>query len=553
MENDRSRINAVIEFCDNVLENGRDRYRKNPSPLFCDGINIDTLEQMKWNFSDIGEVVISNLATQQNLFRTLTSLSILIDEPKYKNAAKDAIRYHFDHLLDKSGLIQWGGHKFIDLKTLKPVGPKEKEYVHELKNCLPYYDLMYEVNSDVTSKFIKAFWNAHVYNWDDLDVGRHGKYGLELGSVWNHELVQRPPFRESSGLSFINTGNDLIYAASSLYRLNGDKDAFKWAKHLAYQYVLARDEKTGLGAYQFTQPKKTEETDDDTNTLSKYGDRAKRQFGPEFGEVALEAKILRSGGANSIYGKNALMQLQMAKEIGEDAKDILEWTYKGLLSFATYAYIPETNSFRTMFTDGTDLTGYVLKRNGYYGKAGSEFKSHSANCGFLLSYSRAFLDTGDIELWKMSRNIAKGNGFGELGYEPGKGVDINVDTKCSDPIALFAIIDLFKATRCKEYLKLGRVIGDNIVIRSFHKGYFINDSTRMNAKFDNLEPFALVSLQAAIEGKMEDIPGFINGAGFISGSYMFPDGTVETIFDGELYNLRRGEDISTLIKGNRVQ
>ncbi len=97
LENDENRINAVIEFCDNVLKNGRDHYRENPSPLFCDGINIDTLEQVKWRFSDAGEVVISNLATQQNLFRTLTSLSHVINEPKYKAAAIDAIRFHFDH------------------------------------------------------------------------------------------------------------------------------------------------------------------------------------------------------------------------------------------------------------------------------------------------------------------------------------------------------------------------------------------------------------------------------------------------------------------------
>ncbi|WP_449538924.1 hypothetical protein [Ferdinandcohnia sp. Marseille-Q9671] len=548
-ENDKLRINAVIEFCNNVLENGRDCYRKNPSPLFCDGINIDTLEQIKWNFSDVGEVVVSNMATQQNLFRTLTSLSHLLEEPSYKAAAKDAIQFHFDHLVDSSGLLQWGGHKFIDLKTLEPVGPVEKAYVHELKNCFPFYELMYEVNPEATTKYIKAFWNAHVYDWEDLDVGRHGQYGLELGSVWKHELVQRPPFRESLGLSFINTGNDLIYAAASLYRLNGDKDALKWAKHLAYQFVLARDEETGLGAYQFTQPKKTDETDDDENTLSRYGDRAKRQFGPEFGEVALEAKVLRAGGATSIYGKNALMQLQIAEEIGERAKEILDWTYKGLMSFAEYAYIPEINSFRTMFTDGTDLTGYVLKRSGYYGKAGSELKSYFAHCGFLLSYSRAFLDTGDMNLWRMARQIAKGNGFGELGDEPGRGVELNLDTTCSDAIALFAIIDLYKATKCKEYLNLGRVIGDNIVRRSFHKGYFTIDSSRKNAKFDALEPFALVTLQAAIEDKLEVIPRFIDGAGFIHGGYMFPDGTFESVFDWELYSLRKEDDISALIKG----
>lgn len=552
LNEDKVRMNAVITFAENVLKNGRDRYGDTISPLFCDGINTKTLEPIKWSFTDIGEVIVSDMATQQNLFRTLTALSALTDNPEYKDAAKAAIKYHFDNLVDEGGLLQWGGHKFIDLKTLKPVGPVEKQYVHELKNCLPYYDLMYEVNPEATIKFIKAFWNAHVYDWDDLSTGRHGQYGLELGPVFDHPLVNRPPFRESLGLSFINTGNDLIYSAATLYRLNGDKSALKWAKHLAYQYVSARDENTGLGVYQFTQHKKTDETNDDSNTLSKYGDRAKRQFGPEFGERALEGKMLMGGSANSIYGKNALMQLIIAEEVGNDAKDILTWTYDGLISFAKYAYMPETNSFKQMFTDGTDLTGYVLKRNGYYGKAGRELKSYHANCSFLLSYSRAFLDTKDPYLWSISRSIAKGNDLGELGTEPGKEPLVNLDTKSSDSIALFAILYLYKATECKEYLALARVIGNNILERSYNNGYFTLASGYVNAKFDTLEPFALLSLQAAIDNKLDKIPNFINGSGFIAGGYVFPDGTWETVNDHELYNLKDGQDILSLKKGSGI-
>lgn len=548
MMDDQARMHAVIEFCNNVLTYGRDHYRDKPTPLFSDGINIDTLEQVKWNLPGKGEVIISNLAIQQNLFRTLTALSHVLDEPIYKDAAKDSIRYHFQHLADKSGLLQWGGHKFINLLTLEPVGPAEKNYVHELKNCFPFYELMYEVDANATTKFIQAFWNAHVYDWNELDIGRHGQYGLDFETVWDRELVQLAPFRESVGLSFINTGNDLIYAAATLYQLTGDQDALKWAKHLAYQFVIARDEKTGLGAYQFTQPKKTAETDDDTNTLSKYGDRAKRQFGPEFGKIALEAKMLRATGANSIYSKNALIQLQLAESIGKNADEFLTWTVEGLKSFAKYAYIPETNSFRTMFIDGTDLTDYVLKRNGYYGKAGTKLRSYFAHFGFLLSYARAFLHTGDIELWDMARKIAKGNGIGDLGYEPGIGVEMNRDTDCSDPIALFAILDLYQATNCEEYLDIGRMIGNNIVHRSFHKGYFVKNEASIHAKFDALEPFALIALQAAIENKLHTIPDFVYGAGFISGDYLLPDGTSKSIYDDVLYHVKRDEDLSSVIK-----
>src|SRR5699024_1588445 len=156
------------------------------------------------------------------------------------------------------------------------------------------------------------------------------------------------------------------------------------------------------------------------------------------------------------------------------------------------------------------------KRNGYYGKAGTTLTSYFAHSGFLLSYARAFLHTGDSELWEMARNIAKGNGIGDLGYEPGTGVNLNRKTDCSDPITLFAILDLYQATNCQDYLDLGRIIGNQMVDRSFHKGYFVKNKSCIHAKFDALEPFALIALQAAIENKLDLIPDFVYGAGFIS-------------------------------------
>ncbi len=42
-----SRLDAVRTFADRVLEHGRDTYRETPTPLFVDGVNIDTLEPVR--------------------------------------------------------------------------------------------------------------------------------------------------------------------------------------------------------------------------------------------------------------------------------------------------------------------------------------------------------------------------------------------------------------------------------------------------------------------------------------------------------------------------
>lgn len=252
---DQARLNAVIEFANNVLRHGRDTYRATPTPLFADGINTFTGEHVRWRTRGKAPVI-SDLACQQNLFRTFTALTNLTGDNQYQDAAQAAIAYHFEHLLDSSGLLQWGDHRFIDLETLQMTGPEQKGLVHELKGAFPFYDLMYQVNPDATVKYIHAFWNAHILDWDNFFVSRHGKYGLPVSDAWTHSMRDLPPFRESPGLSFINTGSDLIYAAGTLYRLTQDQRALDWAKYLAQQYVLARHPKTGLGAYQFTQPKR---------------------------------------------------------------------------------------------------------------------------------------------------------------------------------------------------------------------------------------------------------------------------------------------------------
>ena len=328
---DQVRLDAVITFAKNVLADGKDFYSKQSTPLLVNGVNVFTKEPVTWTFPGGQVAVMSDFVCQQNLLRTLVSLTNLTGDTTFKNTAKELVKYYFAHLQDSSGLLEWGGHKFIDMKTLTVVGPHEKGYVHELKNAFPYYDFWYEVNPAATVKFIEAFWNAHVYNWQALEISRHGHYGLKIGDLWKNNFIQQQPFFETTGLSFLDAGNDLIYSGIKLYELSGDSGALCWAKRLAYQYVLARNPKTKLGAYQYTQPRRTAEPEEDKVTLSLYGDRAQRQFGPEYSSKVLEGTILLQRHAQTIYSTNAMMELQLVKELGKEGTDFAEWRGKAWL------------------------------------------------------------------------------------------------------------------------------------------------------------------------------------------------------------------------------
>ncbi|MEA9391312.1 pectate lyase [Acerihabitans sp. TG2] len=539
------RLKAVQQYVDTVLDKAGDHYHGDkPTPLLADGIDPRTGNQLEWHFPGGRTAVLSNFSAQQNLMRVLVGLSHLTGDARYHQRAADNVKYYFDHYQDKNGLLIWGGHRFVDLKTLQAEGPSEKERVHELKNAYPYYDLMFEVNKPAAERFIRAFWNAHLYDWKIMETSRHGEYGKKMGDLWNNKFEQQPPFFATKGLSFLNAGNDLIYSASMLYKYNNEAGALVWAKRLAEQYVLPRDKTTGLGVYQFTQALKRESTTDDADTQSKYGDRAQRQFGPEFGPSALEGNMMLKGRTSTIYSENALMQLQLASDLGNDGKDLQKWTLDGLKAFAKYAYDAANNSFRPMIANGKDLSNYELPRDGYYGKKGTVLKPYKATSDFMLSYARAYSQDNDADLWKVVRGIAMGQDLGDMGSKPGESMKVNLATSNNDPYAVFALLDIYQTSKVKDYLTLAETVADNIVATKLHNGFFMESSDRQYADIDSIDPYAILALDAVLNNKQGAVAPFLNGAGFTEGAYLMPDGTSRiSTSDNEIFALNVGEQL----------
>jgi pectate lyase len=512
---DRDRLQAVVQFADNVLAKGRDRYGEKPTPLFVDGIQVDTGEPVRW-VAGGQEWIPSNLASQQNLFRTLVGLTNLTGEPRYRQAAEKTIRYHFEHLRSPCGLLRWGGHRFIDLSSGRVVGEQNS---HELKFNLPYYELMHDVDPAATEQYLKAFWNAHILDWGRLDMNRHGRYGKSMGALWENRFDDPEPFFEGDGLTFLNSGTDLIYAGVMLHQFIGDRGALVWSLRLAEQYVKARHPETGLGVYQYSKPVRRQQPPETGSlpTTSNYGDRAENQFGAEFGEVAREGYLLRSPA--SIYGNNAIVQLQLAELLGDEGRPLLDWTREGLLAAARHVYHPSTNRVRPMWADGTDLTDYVVKRDGYYGRAGTVFRAQTAPTLLFWSYALGHRLTSAGQLWDTARSMARGHGLGDLGSAPGEAVAVNLDTDLADPIALFGILEVCRTADIPEYRQLARRVGDNLVRQRFHQGFFLPSARHIHANFNAIEPLAILTLDAMLRGTPEAVPRYNSGHGFIHGPH----------------------------------
>ncbi|WP_158856223.1 pectate lyase [Lunatibacter salilacus] len=509
------RLQAVQTFADLLLEHGRDTYRDQHTPLFVDGLRVADLTAATW-VHEGNTWIPSNLANQQNLLRTLVGLSNLTGDDKYKLAAGSALSYGFENLQHPNGLLYWGGHRFLDLASGEHVG---EGYRHEFKFTLPYYELMHEVNPIATERFIRAFWNAHVMDWSNLDMNRHGDYEDTMGDLWNNKFIKGTPFFEGDGLTFINAGTDLIYAGLMLYDFTGEQGAYDWSMRLAGQYVQARHPKTGLGVYQYSKPirRDTPPATGPLPTTSNYGDRAENQFAAEFGDVALEGYMLRNPGA--IYGNNAIIQLQMAEKLGNKGTDLLEWTISGMKAWAKYGYDPKKNLAKPIWADGTDLTDYAIKRDGYFGKDGTVFSSATVPTLLFWSYALAYRLSGDAELWAAFRQMAIGYGLGDVGESPGQGMELAHDASFSDPMVIFALLEVSQITDHQGYLDLAVLIGDNILKQRIHNGLFVPSKSHSFASVNAIEPLALLSLEAMVQGDLTLVPKYNGGSGYFHGPH----------------------------------
>lgn len=532
-------LDYLKKYADTVLTRYRDPYHG--SPLFFDGCDTFTGKPVAWRNMDGSEWELSNIASQQNLFRFFCALSTLTGDAKYKQAAKDAIAWHFEHA-DPSGLIRWGGHSFLDMKTLQSVGPENKNMVHELKHHCPFYELMYEVNPKATSRMIKAIWNCHVTDWNIMEMSRHGEYGKSFDEATFWDKPQNPnlePLREMKGLSFVNIGNDLIFSAGMLYRLDGDEKALSWGEFLNRQYVNSRHPETKLGAYQYNRPLKTGEPPADENdpkfTFSFFGDRAQRQFGPEYGPVAKEAWVLFKmdedalNGPEGIYGDCAYAQTTLARELGERGRQILAWSTEGLEAWAHYAYDEKTNEIKPMFADGKDLTGAVIPRYGYYGKKDTPIVRRPLPPHVFLSYVANWVTSQSSKLWPtvcaMARNFTLGD------WSNAAAPQVNLDTQVSESVFLFAALEMYRATKQSAYLDLAKRIGDNVFQAHANRGLFTPSADHIYCRFDDVEPLALATLIATVEGKGDAMPVYRGKGGYIHGDMMLPNGNKKNTMD----------------------
>ncbi|MGR7923101.1 hypothetical protein ACU6RQ_18705 [Zobellella denitrificans] len=531
------RLGLLTDYYRRVLN--RCRSTEHELPLLADGIDTRNGEPVRWHQQDGRRPVVSNFASQQNFLRGLVAMSVVTGEAGFQQAADDLTRCMLERFRDPvGGLLYWGGHRFVERDGLTLEGPQGKHQVHELKHHFPFYEQLHRVDPDKALALLRGFWQAHVDDWAVLDLSRHGEYGRPAPAdlFRRHRPVdvvdpaRWPELPETRGLTFVNAGTDLIYAACHYARYSGDGAAAHWAKHLYRQYVLARPPGTGLPVYQFSSPLQREPVpDDDRLTYSWFGDRARRQFGPEFGAIAREANVLFRDSWPVVVD-SPLAMLEVARLL--DDRDIARWAADGVLAYFRHAWDPEHNLMRPLWSDGTDLSGHVLRRPGYYGEAGTVLAPWPADPACLLPLLRAALQLDDPELAALAARFFARLGLGELEAAGLGVVRVNTDTDLVSPYLLFALLELYQAGGDGRLWPLLERLGENLLAASHHRGWFLPSARHRFARIDELAPFALAGLEAAGRGCFARLPRHLSNGGYLHGERL-GQGRSRTCYDRE--------------------
>ncbi len=495
-------LTPLRQFADNVLKFCGDTYGDPSTPLFVNALDLETRRGAHYDTADVKvDTILSNAATHQHLLRLLVGLTSLTGEAKYREAAEAAVRYMFDEVADSRGLLFWGGHVAYDLPGHQPVfaGHKGQDNiykgrVHELKCHYPFYDFMWEVNSEAFTRYVEALWNAHILDWSILDFNRHGEYDKPMGKLWGHDYPESDVFFWGGGLTFINAGSDLFYAAAMLAGFTGDNAPLTWAKRLAHRYVETRQGDIGIGGYQFSQCATAW-----CNGPPIRGDRAQYQYAP----YLLDNHLVYEGTLFKPVPAAQRCQLTIGEALGSRGQEFTQWPLEEMTAWGRVAYRKADNAFIPMLTDGYILEGFVIRREGYFGPKGRIEASRPATPDFLWMYANGHRISGDGFLWQMARDIALGNGLGDIGEPDGSGIALNTETDNADYHTLYGLLELHRATDRNDYLLLAARVGENLLRSSFRDGFFPRNGV---APVDDPASLALLRLVATLDGKPEQVP-----------------------------------------------
>jgi hypothetical protein len=500
------------------------------TPLVVIGWDLQKDEPIKWSNITGETPVISSLT---RLLHFTKAVDLSHPDSELQTKTDNFIKYYLDNYTRADGLINWGGHVFVDPVTKNVNGPTKKKLAHELKSTFPDYDAMYRLDPEKTLQFIRAFWVHHVIDDEgNVNITRHVEAIdesklLDIETFSFQQIVDNPDYLPGSkavSLTFLSTANDLIYAALKYYKYTQDYSAVEASQILLNKYIACRDPVTGLHGQLYTVPIQQMLPENPKETFSWFGDRAQRQMGRRFGDKALEMNMLTAHEARVVFVTTPLLFFSLYMELGDVVLPMCKEVVRSLEACMTHVCDASTGICKPMLTDGTDLTGYALESNGYFGPEGQKFNRYQITFEYFGSTLLGAVLFDSPILNQAVKDLFHHFDLGTINSIKHGPDTINETTGCSSHEMVLALTDAYKITNSKSYLKLAGKIVDNIIAQRWAEPYFKHNATTRYAQFSIADPYALAYYLSALEGK--EVAPALRSYGIIYGDYLSNKGLI---------------------------
>jgi uncharacterized protein YyaL (SSP411 family) len=228
-------INAAKTCVDNLIKYGRDTYGTVKSPIFVSilDVNSRTCPQKPLALDEKWRVIRperrnpagANLFADQPLINSMFAMTKITGDEKYAKEANACLDYYLKNLVDKKGLIWWGGHRHYDVYEDKMTGHLLNWHeIHESTQVQWQY--LWDVNPDAVKKQMEATWQWQVINKQTGEINRHDD-GV-------------------SGCDFPLTGGTIIEGFAFLYTKTNDPNWLDRATLVANYFWNLRNKDTNL-------------------------------------------------------------------------------------------------------------------------------------------------------------------------------------------------------------------------------------------------------------------------------------------------------------------
>ena len=499
-------LDAVQKHADLIIKHGKDKWGKQKTELFVDGLHVDTYKPTIW-LEKKEDRIISNFASQQIWMRTLAALSTVSKDPKYQQQANATIADAFKYVRSPDGMMYWGGHLAYDLDKDEPWGMWNNG--HEFKSHYPWFHGLYAIDQAKTKQLMESIWISHMHDWRTMLFNRHGKItqpgkkpvNLKPKANWAYDYeadITLPIKQKGWQLSFINAASSLIYISIIHQQLSDEPELAQWGLRLAERYWAMRHPKTGIGGYQFN--------------VRKDGDKAQKQFGKLLGDRAREWLLIAPLNARQVNFPLGL--LLAADQLGKDTplgKRYIDETIKEWLAYYQHAYDPKTNTWQAISTDGQALPYKKMNIAGYYNPV--RWVPKPSNGLVLRLAATAYRLKPNAETRGALYSLLVGSG---LAKGNDKRIKLNMtDQEVRNADVLYALLELDSVEKDSGALKLANNIATAMLKKNRVNGLFVPNDQSIWASINTPIPLAILHVVVRNKNINDPIPLPFPDSGFL--------------------------------------